>query len=65
MGLVLADDVLGRGLQRIQGEVDALFDALLAAALVDGDANIAQRRRRSAHPTEIGQVVRDLLSQQQ
>lgn len=29
MGLVLADDVLGRGLQRIQREVDALFDALL------------------------------------
>ena len=29
MGLVLADDLLGRGLQRIQGEVDAAFDALL------------------------------------
>ena len=26
MGLVLADDLLGRGLQRIQGEVDELFD---------------------------------------
>ncbi|GGD50416.1 polyprenyl synthetase family protein [Erythrobacter arachoides] len=29
MGLVLADDVLGRGLARVQGEVDAAFDALL------------------------------------
>lgn len=29
MGLVLADDLLGRGMQRIQGEVDAMFDALL------------------------------------
>ena len=29
MGLVLADDLLGRGLQRIQGEIDAEFDDLL------------------------------------
>ena len=29
MGLVLADDVLGRGLQRIQQEVDETFDLLL------------------------------------
>ena len=29
MGLVLADDLLGRGLQRIQREVDECFDALL------------------------------------
>ena len=29
MGLVLADDLLGRGMQRIQREVDAMFDALL------------------------------------
>lgn len=29
MGLVLADDVLGRGLQRIQSEIDDGFDALL------------------------------------
>ena len=29
MGLVLADDLLGRGLQRIQSEVDAAFDELL------------------------------------
>jgi farnesyl diphosphate synthase len=29
MGLVVADDVLGRGLQRIQREVDACFDQLL------------------------------------
>ena len=29
MGLVLADDLLGRGLQRIQREVDEAFDALL------------------------------------
>ncbi len=29
MGLVLADDLLGRGLQRIQREVDAAFDAIL------------------------------------
>ena len=29
MGLVLADDILGRGLQRIQREVDQCFDALL------------------------------------
>ncbi len=41
MGLVLADDVLGRGLQRIQSDVDAAFDAILAvpeddrAALVE------------------------------
>ncbi|WP_120078482.1 polyprenyl synthetase family protein [Aurantiacibacter odishensis] len=35
MGLVMADDVLGRGLQRIQREVDACFDQLLP---VPGDA---------------------------
>ncbi|AKH41461.1 farnesyl diphosphate synthase [Altererythrobacter atlanticus] len=29
MGLVLADDLLGRGLQRIQREIDATFDAIL------------------------------------
>src|SRR5690606_4029560 len=29
MGLVLAADLLGRGLQRIRGEVDGLADALL------------------------------------
>jgi farnesyl diphosphate synthase len=29
MGLVLADDLLGRALQRIQGEVDEAFDLLL------------------------------------
>jgi farnesyl diphosphate synthase len=29
MGLVLADDLLGRGLQRIQRDVDAAFDAIL------------------------------------
>lgn len=29
MGLVLADDVLGRGLQRVQREVDDAFDAIL------------------------------------
>lgn len=29
MGLVLADNLLGRGLQRIQGEIDEAFDALL------------------------------------
>ena len=29
MGLVMADDVLGRGLQRVQREVDACFDQLL------------------------------------
>ena len=29
MGLVLADDLLGRELRRIQGEVDGAFDALL------------------------------------
>ncbi len=29
MGLVLADDVLGRGVQIVQREVDTLFDALL------------------------------------
>ena len=29
MGLVLADDVLGRGLARIQSEIDDAFDALL------------------------------------
>ena len=30
MGLVLADDLLGRGLQRVQGEIDQAFDFLLA-----------------------------------
>jgi farnesyl diphosphate synthase len=29
VGLVLADDLLGRGLQRIQGEIDEAFDAIL------------------------------------
>ena len=29
MGLVLANDLLGRGLQRIQGEIDEAFDAFL------------------------------------
>ncbi len=29
MGLTLADDLLGRGLQRIQREIDAAFDAVL------------------------------------
>jgi len=29
MGLVLADDLLGRGLQRIQREIDAAFDSFL------------------------------------
>lgn len=29
MGLVLADDLLGRGLQRVQRDVDAAFDAIL------------------------------------
>ena len=29
MGLVLADDLLGRALQRIQAEVDDAFDAFL------------------------------------
>ena len=29
MGLVLADDRLGRGFQRIQGEVDEAFDSIL------------------------------------
>ena len=35
MGLVLADDLLGRGLQRIQREIDAAFDAILP---LPGDA---------------------------
>ncbi|WP_343806942.1 polyprenyl synthetase family protein [Alteraurantiacibacter aestuarii] len=35
MGLVLADDVLGRGLQRVQREIDDAFDAILP---VPGDA---------------------------
>ena len=35
MGLVLADDILGRGLQRIQREVDETFDSLLP---VPGDS---------------------------
>ncbi len=29
MGLLLADDLLGRGLQRVQREIDAAFDAIL------------------------------------
>src|SRR5690606_19671338 len=47
MGLVLADDLLGRGLQRIRGEVDGLFDALLPVP-EDGRARVDDAMRHAA-----------------
>ena len=58
MGLVLADDLLGRGLQRIQGEVDGLFDALLEVP-EDSRARLVQAMRHAAIGG--GKRVRPLL----
>lgn len=58
MGLVLADDLLGRGLQRIQGEVDATFDALLPVP-EDGRAPLVEAMRYAA--IGAGKRIRPLL----
>src|SRR5690606_4663791 len=58
MGLVLADDLLGRGLQRIRGEVDGLFDALLPVP-EDGRARLVEAMRYAA--IGAGKRVRPLL----
>ena len=58
MGLVLADDLLGRGMQRIQNEVDELFDALLAVP-DDSRARLVQAMRHAAIGG--GKRVRPLL----
>ena len=58
MGLVLADDLLGRGLQRIQGEVDAAFDALLPVP-DDGRQRLVLAMRHAAIGG--GKRVRPLL----
>ena len=47
MGLVLADDLLGRGLQRIQREIDQAFDDLLPIP-EDGRARLIQAMRHAA-----------------
>lgn len=47
MGLVLADDLLGRGLQRIQREIDAMFDALLPVP-EDGRGRLVEAMRHAA-----------------
>ena len=44
MGLVLADDRLGRGFQRIQGEVDEAFDSILPIP-DDGRARLVEAMR--------------------
>jgi len=58
MGLVLADDVLGRGLQRIQQEVDEAFDALLPVP-EDPRARLVEAMRYAAIGG--GKRVRPLL----
>ena len=58
MGLVLADDLLGRGLQRIQGEVDGAFDALLPVP-DDGRQRLVLAMRHAAIGG--GKRVRPLL----
>ncbi len=58
MGLVLADDLLGRGLQRIRGEVDSLFDTLLPVP-DDGRAQLVEAMRYAA--IGAGKRVRPLL----
>jgi len=47
MGLVLADDLLGRGLQVIQREVDEAFDAFLAVP-EDSRARLVEAMRHAA-----------------
>jgi farnesyl diphosphate synthase len=58
MGLVLADDLLGRALQRIQGEVDEAFDALLPVP-DDGRQKLVLAMRHAAIGG--GKRVRPLL----
>ena len=58
MGLVLADDLLGRSLQRIQGEVDGVFDALLAVP-EDSRARLLEAMRYAV--IGCGKRVRPLL----
>ena len=58
MGLVLADDLLGRELQRIQGEVDAMFDAMLPVP-DDGRQRLVLAMRHAAIGG--GKRVRPLL----
>jgi geranylgeranyl pyrophosphate synthase len=58
MGLVLADDLLGRELQRIQGEVDATFDAMLPVP-DDGRQRLVLAMRHAAIGG--GKRVRPLL----
>ncbi len=58
MGLVLADDLLGRGLQRIQREVDAAFDSILAVP-DDSRARLVEAMRYAAIGG--GKRVRPLL----
>ncbi len=47
MGLVLADDLLGRGLQRVQGEIDEAFDAILSVP-DDGRQRLVRAMRHAA-----------------
>ncbi|RJY08397.1 polyprenyl synthetase family protein [Aurantiacibacter aquimixticola] len=58
MGLVIADDVLGRGLQRIQREVDDAFDGLLPVP-EDSSATLVEAMRYAAIGG--GKRVRPLL----
>ncbi len=58
MGLVLADDLLGRALQRIQGEVDEAFDSLLPVP-DDGRQKLVLAMRHAAIGG--GKRVRPLL----
>ena len=59
MGLVLADDLLGRGLQRIQKEVDSFFDGRLQVP-ADGRARLVQAMRYAVIGG--GKRVRPLLT---
>jgi farnesyl diphosphate synthase len=58
VGLVLADDLLGRALQRIQGEIDATFDAMLPVP-DDGRQRLVLAMRHAAIGG--GKRVRPLL----
>src|SRR6478735_2498880 len=58
VGLVLADDLLGRALQRIQGEVDEAFDAMLPVP-EDGRQKLVLAMRHAAIGG--GKRVRPLL----
>lgn len=58
VGLVLADDLLGRGLQRVQREVDEAFDAILAIP-DDSRARLIEAMRHAAIGG--GKRVRPLL----